>query len=138
MQLRIEYDTTIKDVQREFNAFYPYLKIEFFENSDAEYNAEPKLRRISGNKVVAEISKFNASGRIDMDGKRTVSQIENDFHEAFGLSVQVFRKSGNLWIETTLTDSWTLDKQNQEGEFLNQQSLKSFEQRVDDGLIDAD
>jgi len=138
MQLRIEYDTTIKDVQREFNAFYPYLKIEFFENSYPEDNPGQKSRRISGNKVVAEISKFNASGRIDMDGKRTVSQLENEFREAFGLPVQVFRKSGNLWIETTLTDNWTLDKQNSEGEFLNQQSPKSFEERVEDGMIDAE
>jgi hypothetical protein len=36
------------------------------------------------------------------------------------LSVQVFRKSGKSWLETTFTDGWTLKKQNQEGIDLSQ------------------
>jgi hypothetical protein len=35
--------------------------------------------------------------------------------QEFGLCVQVFRKSGNHWIETSLTNSWTLEQQNREG-----------------------
>jgi hypothetical protein len=27
----------------------------------------------------------------------------------------VFRKSGNLWLETTMTDDWTLQQQNDHG-----------------------
>jgi hypothetical protein len=29
--------------------------------------------------------------------------------------VQVFRKSGNVWLETSATDAWSLKQQNQEG-----------------------
>jgi hypothetical protein len=45
---------------------------------------------------------------------KTISIIvENAFEEMYGLSVQVFRKSGNTWLQTTTSDSWTLNEQNQ-------------------------
>jgi hypothetical protein len=31
------------------------------------------------------------------------------------LSVQVFRKSGKNWLETTASDQWSLEKQNAKG-----------------------
>ncbi len=46
---------------------------------------------------------------------QTVLEVEQFFKLHFNLNAQVFRKSGNNWLETTLTDSWTLKKQNQEG-----------------------
>lgn len=44
----------------------------------------------------------------------TVSELEQHFADVYGLSVQVFRKSGEVWLETTTTDNWSLEKQNQE------------------------
>ena len=44
-----------------------------------------------------------------------VSDFEKMFHDKFGLNVQVFRKSGNLWMQTTSTDHWTLAEQNRKG-----------------------
>ena len=46
------------------------------------------------------------------------------FGEVYGLGVQVFRKSGNVWLETTVTDSWTLKEQNDQGESLSEFMLK--------------
>jgi hypothetical protein len=34
----------------------------------------------------------------------------------FGVPVQILRKSGKIWLETTMTDHWTLLQQNQHGE----------------------
>ena len=138
MELKIEQETSVKDIQKEFNAFYPYLKIEFFENAYPENKPFPKAKKIDANKLIRQITKSRNWGKINMNGNRMVADFENDFLKLFGLSVQVFRKSGTLWIETTLTDNWTLDKQNKEGEFLNQQSSKSFEERVEDSMIDPD
>ena len=42
-----------------------------------------------------------------------VAELENDFSGQFGLQVQVFRKSGEVWLQTTKTDNWTLIEQNQ-------------------------
>ena len=45
----------------------------------------------------------------------TVTDFENALMDQFGLSAQVFRRSGNLWLETTITDYWTLKQQNEHG-----------------------
>ena len=45
----------------------------------------------------------------------TVTDFENALMDQFGLSAQVFRRSGNIWLETTITDYWTLKQQNEHG-----------------------
>jgi hypothetical protein len=45
----------------------------------------------------------------------TVIELEKTFEEMLGLSVLVYRKSGKLWLETTMTDNWTLAQQNENG-----------------------
>jgi hypothetical protein len=50
-----------------------------------------------------------------------VQDVEQLLWDAFGLSVQVFRKSGNLWLETTVTDQWSLAYQNEQGRELSEQ-----------------
>jgi hypothetical protein len=42
-----------------------------------------------------------------------VGELEHAFNVKFGLSAQVFRKSGEIWLQTTTTDTWTLAKQNE-------------------------
>jgi hypothetical protein len=48
-----------------------------------------------------------------------VSELEQLLGNRYGLGVQVFRKAGNSWVETILTDSWTLEEQNNEGQVLS-------------------
>ena len=48
-----------------------------------------------------------------------VSELEKAFSDIFGLNVQVFRKSNNMWLQTTITDKWSLEKQNQNGKEMN-------------------
>jgi hypothetical protein len=45
--------------------------------------------------------------------------LEKVFQDNLGLYVQVFRKSGKVWLETTATDNWSLFKQNEEGQELS-------------------
>jgi hypothetical protein len=40
---------------------------------------------------------------------------EKDFEKILGLSAHIFRKSGNVWVETTLNNDWPLEEQNEEG-----------------------
>ncbi len=54
-------------------------------------------------------------GFIDIHNEITVAQLITSFAH-FGLKTEIFRKFGNLWIETSLTDNWTLQQQNKAGE----------------------
>ena len=38
-----------------------------------------------------------------------------DFKEIYDLNVQVFRRSGNIWLQTTATDHLSLSAQNEKG-----------------------
>jgi hypothetical protein len=116
MHLGIEQGKRIMDIQKEFNMIYPYLKLEFFRNISPQNNMSVKTEKIRPEELIHKIIRFKEPGSINIDGKRTVAQLVEDFWENFGLSAFVFRKSGNLWIETSLTDSWTLVRQNKIGE----------------------
>jgi hypothetical protein len=116
MQIGIKDETRIMDIQKEFNTSYPYLKLEFYKNLLPQNNPSPKAEKMNPGESFKKISRSYEPGTINIDRKRTVSELVHDFWKIFGLSVLVFRKSGNLWIETSLTDSWTLGKQNTIGE----------------------
>jgi hypothetical protein len=45
----------------------------------------------------------------------SVKQLEKNFSEKCLLNVQVQRRSGNVWLETTITDNWSLEHQNDHG-----------------------
>jgi len=54
-------------------------------------------------------------GYLDIKDAMSVLELENALIDEFGLSAQVYRKSGNIWLETTMTDNWTLKQQNDHG-----------------------
>lgn len=101
-------------IQEEFSNIYPFLKIEFFEIPHGPKESSHRNKMITSEKRLKEGLKGVNEKSLFLFGDTTVKQLEEQFQNDFGLNVQVFRKSGNLWIETSLTDTWTLDRQNQE------------------------
>jgi hypothetical protein len=113
LQLIINNDRTIEDVNKDFMAEFPYLKIQFFKHCHKENIGSPKKEMLP---VTTQIKILNhVNGVVVITPDQTVQELETFFKSHFNLNAQVFRKSGNNWLETTLTDSWTLQKQNQEG-----------------------
>jgi hypothetical protein len=94
MKIVIKKSSTTREIQEQFNSRYPFLKIEFLK----------------------DMIKFTNGATVKIDKNRTVRELEKDFKENTGVTIQVFRKSGNVWIKTGITDDWTLEQQNQEGE----------------------
>ena len=114
MDIKISNDKSVGEIQREFSAAFPYLKVEFFKKKESDVRSKGQL--IPEKTILGLIRPIDQSPELDINPDRTVHDLERDFLEKHGLSVQIFRKSGNLWIETTLTDSWSLGRQNKEGE----------------------
>lgn len=115
MELLISDSKTIGQIQKEFSNGFPYLKLEFAEVSVRLEKTNPKLKIHSADKKLMAIRKMRNEGTVVITGDVTVKELETTLLENFGLAAQIFRKSGNVWIETSLTDSWTLDRQNREG-----------------------
>jgi hypothetical protein len=115
MEILISGSRTIRDVQQEFSKEFPFLKLEFFDAPHTKDIALPKSKMYAQDKKLSAIRKLHIEGEVSVNANETVYSLENKLWRRFGLSAQVFRKSGNLWIETSLTDSWTLEQQNREG-----------------------
>lgn len=85
-----------------------------------DYQGERRLsidERINGSRLLAmEVSqKEDFYGKFNFDGTMTVYRFEKLFLERFGLIVQVFRKSANLWLVTAGTDLLTFNDWEQIG-----------------------
>jgi hypothetical protein len=106
MEMCIDKGKPIKEIQKEFNELYPFLKIELVEKGNP-------TRIVLDNKMPGN------GNHINVDAKKTVAELEGDFLNYFNLPIQVFRRAGNLWIETSLTHDWSLEQQNKEGELFS-------------------
>ncbi|MBS1623508.1 MAG: hypothetical protein JST83_05780 [Bacteroidetes bacterium] len=114
MNIEISNDKSVGDVQKEFRTAFPFLKIEFFKKNGA--GLRNGMQTIPDKTTIGMIRATQALDSIDIDPARRVEEVEADFAKKLGLPVRIFRKSGNMWIETTLTDNWSLRRQNHEGE----------------------
>ncbi len=115
MQLTIRPNRLISDIQKDFNSMFPFLKIEFFKSKGGrqlDYSVNNIIRH---NQKIAEGQKELVDGAITIEPEMTVKDLEKNFKDEFSLAVQVFRRSGNVWLETTMTDDWTLRHQNEHG-----------------------
>jgi len=117
MQLYIDGETRIRYLQHTFNAEYPFLKIDFLKDGSA-IKFSQKAEKVLPDEQVKRVGKLNGADHLSVNKQKTVAQLKKDLKEFFGLTAEVFRKSGNVWIETSLTDNWTLEQQNNEGELL--------------------
>ena len=111
MLLEISKDKTIHDIQQDFNLRFPFLKLEFYKPADPAVAKKhlPQYTLLSA----AGLKDGNAIMEVVND--MTVAELEKKFRNEYGLDVQVSRKSGLLWLETTMTDNWSLEKQNEHG-----------------------
>lgn len=119
MKLEINQSTKLKLIQDEFQNAFPFLKIEFYSNSHKAGEGSNKKNTLNANLTVGEASKKGKESSLNINKTMKVSQLEDGFLKTFGLNVQVFRKSNNLWLQTTITDNWTLEKQDQNGREMN-------------------
>jgi hypothetical protein len=119
MILKIDNSKKIAGVKDEFNNLFPYLKLEFFRHGHEVYKANPKMDMLNPELSLKAIRKKENEGEILINENMSVADLESLFREVFGISAQVFRKSGKSWLETSVTDDWTLKRQNDEGKELS-------------------
>ena len=116
MYLEINGERLISDIQQDFGAVYPFLKIEFFRNGKIRRDRYPVNKLIPATQPVKTAWHYKQEkGQLTLSDGMTVTDFENALMDQFGLSAQVFRRSGNIWLQTTITDYWTLKQQNEHG-----------------------
>lgn len=113
--LTIQEGTAISTIQSAFTRLFPYLKIEFFRHPHSLHGANAKSDLLPPGEVLRAHALHGNDTGLVIRKDMSVAELERLFHRHFGLNAQVFRKSGRTWLETTLTDDWSLNKQNTQG-----------------------
>lgn len=108
MYLHISSKLPISDIQKAFSSTFPYLKIEFFRRPATPYFSPGDLR-------IRETPQQVTEDEIEITGEMKVRELEQALDKLFPLDARVFRRSGNIWLETTMTNDWTLEHQNEQG-----------------------
>ena len=123
MNIIINDHRKIFAIQKEFNAMFPYLKLEYF--SKPHKVGAPSSRKIMKHpsNTIGQCRVIHNKGTLTITPNMTVADLEQNFADVYSLSVQVFRKSGKVWLETIVTDGWTLEKQNSQGEELSNRQI---------------
>lgn len=114
--MKISNDFTVKDLHNFFNSLFPYLKLEVYNGKHEDFKGSPKKDEVSHDIKLSEISTSAAGSELIISKDMKVSEFESLMAAQYGLNVQVFRKSNDLWLQTSVTDDWTLEKQNGKGE----------------------
>jgi len=138
MQLHIFPTRLISEVQKEFAAIFPFLKLEFFSGKANGQTRSTVFQIISNNKRISDCQSATADGILEFEEEMKVAELENQLKSRFHLNAQVFRRSGNTWLQTTMTDNWTLQKQNEHGKEISQPVPTQWINQILDNEADSD
>jgi hypothetical protein len=113
MQLFLSSESTIREINKEFQKKFPFLKLEFYRNKTEQYTYWKD--KLSGHAMLKEIGSKLIPAMIKIDATDTINELEQRLQKNYGLLAQVFRKSGDVWLETVQTNDLTLERLNSIG-----------------------
>jgi len=120
MNPQIARQLLIKEVQNEFSKAYPFLKIDFTRGKGEKRLSSARV--VNGHvepgeqdEAAHEKARELLWVEFGVTDNMKVSELEVLLQYEFGLPAQVLRKSGNMWLETRMTQHWTLRQQNDHG-----------------------
>ena len=131
MKLELSNNRTVREVQHDFSSQYPFLKLDFYKIAVQRSRARERVSDSASLKGAG----LKEPGFIDISSNVTVEEIEKIFNEHFGLLALVSRNSGGVWLETTMTDKWSLAKQNEYGKEIVKKTkidLSDYDQSLND------
>jgi hypothetical protein len=113
--MMISDDKRLQDIKEEFRRKFSHLKIEFYAGSHREGEGSPVREQLDAELTIGRVRSIHNEGDFHINPQMPVGEFEQKIHDKYGLNAQVFRKSGNLWMQTTASDFWSLAEQNRKG-----------------------
>ncbi|MFL5742758.1 MAG: hypothetical protein ACJ75B_21245 [Flavisolibacter sp.] len=112
MKLNLFRKTTIADVKRQFAKCFPYLKLEVFSLPHTGGKGSLTQQPLDDSLSLSQIKTFHSEGTLSFQPSMTTDAFKSLLQKEFGLAVQVFRRSGDLSLETIGTYYLSLESQN--------------------------
>lgn len=113
--MNITNTMTIRNLQDSFSKQFPGLKIELYSEKHGAYQSSSPEFQFQSATTLQEVNSEIEASEFKIDPTWTVEQFEELFAEKYSFNIQVFRKSNNVWLQTSNTDAWTLEVQNRKG-----------------------
>lgn len=117
--MKVSKNMTTEQVKSRFHNRYPKLKIEFYNMEHEAFAISSNCNKITEDVPLRSLNPKMKNGELSLYDSLKVRELEKLMKDNFGLNIQVFRKSGNQWMQTSITDNWTLGKQEEKGELLD-------------------
>ena len=116
MTIHVNPNDPISDLQNAFTAVYPHLKLQFFSKAHGESKGSfAKFLIHDRSTLLSALNPELRTSSISIAPDTITWALEKNFEEAFLLHVQVFRQSGSIWLETSVSDHLTLAEQEAKG-----------------------
>jgi hypothetical protein len=112
-------DMKLNEVEFQFHKLFPYLRLEFPLRNQKRGVRSLIQTGTDLTDTIASFSRGGIDGNLRILPSMSVSRLKQSFLTHYGIEVLVFRHSGHVWLETTITDHWTLEEQNKEGKALS-------------------
>jgi hypothetical protein len=116
MNLPISANLRIGDFQNRFQEYFPYLKLEFFnqregwlEDATEGFNYHPSITfsKVATKEFTADTFEIHPWDR--------TWKLEEELYHKYGLFAQLYRRRQDDWIQTAGTEDLTLYEQNEVG-----------------------
>ena len=111
MNILLDKWRKVEDVQAEFNGAYPYLKL-CFVNKGQSQNALAKAA-VGASLTFGDLNANIIPYKMEVSDQMAVNELEKIMSAYINIPVKILRKSGNVWLETSITGNWSLAQQNE-------------------------
>lgn len=111
----ISNEKTLRQVKLEFQEKFRWLKLEFYSKAHEAGEGSSAQTHLDDSLTIGQVRSLHSEGELNVHGNMKVSTLESELAARYGLHAQVFRRSGEVWLQTTSTDDWTLSEQNDKG-----------------------
>jgi hypothetical protein len=109
MLLEVDDTKKISDLQEKFTLCFPSLKLEVCREKHGWGEICAESQYLTANISIASIRKVHEPGTIEIKSWSKVGEVEKEFYQKFGISIQICYRFGERWIQSGKSDNLTID-----------------------------
>lgn len=115
MILHIHRKRTLKELQDDFNYFFPYLRLEFFSKPHRRMVRSSARRKLNPYLQIETVRSRQCNGALGINDHAPVQELEQALQQHYDLSAQVYHFAKGQWLMTDAADMATLAELNDQG-----------------------
>ncbi len=113
MKIVINNFRKIYSIQKEFSRLFNGLKIEFYAKSNSSGGAPSENLVMHSSRTLQDCRVISKKGSIEILPTMSISDLKENLRNVFGLSVEIFQKTGITSKDIPLSDNRPLQEANE-------------------------